>query len=184
MNRAGALLFALVLCPLAPGCSSLTGLQRPTASVAGMTLGEVDERGFTLNFDVDVDNPNGVALPLAAADYKLGLGGVKVLDGSADPAGSIPARGSRRVALPVTVAFENVLAAEQAVRDSGGAVPYDLSGGLSFDTGNPLLGSLRVPLRYSGTLPLRRILSDPQALLQSEAAQRLAVRVLGGLMGP
>ena len=179
MPRAAALLLGLLFCAAAPGCSSLTGLQRPTASVTGMALGEVDARGFTMNFDVDLDNPNGVALPLAAADYALGLGGVEVLDGKANPSGSVPARGSRRVTLPVSVAFEDLLSAEQAIRDTGGDVPYDLSGGLSFDTGNPLLGSLRVPLRYSGTLPLKRILSDPQALLQSDAARKLAAQVLG-----
>jgi len=69
------------------------------------------------------------------------------------------------------------------VRDSGGDVPYDLQGGLSFDTGNPLVGSLRVPLRYSGTLPLKRVLSDPEALLRSEAARKLAGEVLGRFFG-
>ena len=178
-----AVIFGLICCVSALGCSSLTGLQRPTASVTGMTLGEVDARGFTMNFDVDLDNPNGVALPLAAADYELGLGGVGVLDGRASPGGTLPARGSRSVTVPVAVAFENLLAAEQAIRDSGGNVPYDLAGGLSFETGNPLVGSLRVPLRHRGTLPLRRVLSDPQALLQSEAARRLAAEVLGRFFG-
>ena len=144
-----------------------------------MTLGEVDARGFTMNFGVNVANPNAVSLPLAGTDYKLGIGGVGVLGGKTKAQGTIPAKGSRDVTVPVTVAFENLLSAEQAIRDSGGDVPYDLSGGLSFETGNPLLGSLRVPLRYSGTLPLKRVLSDPQALLRSEAARRLAGEVLG-----
>ena len=85
--------------------------------------------------------------------------------------------------MPVTVAFEDLLRAEQAIKAGGGDVPYDLSGGLSFDTGNPLTGSVRVPLRHSGTLPLRHVLSDPEALLRSEAARRLAAEVLGGVLG-
>ena len=148
-----------------------------------MALGEIDPAGFTMNFNVNVANPNGFALPAAGADYKLGLGGAQVLNGKAKPQGSIPANGSRELTLPVTVAFEDLLAAEQAIRDSGGDVPYDLQGGLSFDTGNPLLGSVRVPLRYSGTLPLKRVLSDPEALLRSEAARKLAGEVLGRFFG-
>ena len=77
-----------------------------------------------------IDSPRD-ALPLAAADYKLGLGGVNVLDGKAKPAGSVPANGSRSVTLPVSVTYENLLSAEQAIRAGGGDVPYDLDGGLS-----------------------------------------------------
>ena len=169
----------LLLGVLCCGCSSLTNLQRPTASVAGMSVGNVDAQGFTMNFDVNLDNPNSVALPLAAADYKLGLGGVQVLDGRAKPAGSVPANGSRTVTLPVKLTYEHLLSAGQSIRAGGGDVPYDLDAGLSFDTGNPLFGALRVPLRHSGTLPLRQVLSDPQALLRSNAARRLAAEVLG-----
>jgi LEA14-like dessication related protein len=172
-----------VFCALAAGCSSLAGVQKPSASVTSMNLGQVDSQGFTMNFGVNVANPNSIALPLAGTDYKLGLGGVSVLSGKTNAQGTIPAKGSRDVTVPVTVAFEHLLSAEQAIRDSGGNVPYDLQGGLSFDTGNPLLGSLRVPLRYSGTLPLKRVLSDPEALLRSEAARRLAGEVLGGFFG-
>jgi LEA14-like dessication related protein len=171
----------LLLAVLCGGCSSLTHLQRPTASVAGMSVGNVDAQGFTMNFDVDLKNPNSVALPLATADYKLGLGGVQVLDGKAKPAGGVTANGSRSVTLPVSVTYEHLLSAEQAIRAGNGDVPYDLDAGLSFDTGNPLLGTLRVPLRHSGTLPLREVLSDPQALLKSEAARKLAAEVLGGV---
>jgi len=132
-----------------------------------------------MDFAVDVNNPNGFSLPISAADYQLGVGGVKVLDGKANPGGSIPARGTLGVTLPVTVGFESLLKAEQAIRDSGGNVPYDLAGGLAFDTGNPIAGTVRVPLHYGGTLPLKRILSDPEALLRSPAAKRLATAVLG-----
>ena len=148
-----------------------------------MSLGEVDPHGFTMNFGVNVANPNSIALPLAGTDYKLGVAGATLLNGKARPHGTIPSKGSRDITLPVTVAFEDLLSVEQAIRDSGGDVPYDLQAGLSFDTGNPLVGSLRVPLSYSGTLPLKRVLSDPQALLRSETARRLAGQVLGRVFG-
>jgi len=183
MFRRTTLLSLVLCCAATTGCTSLSGVQKPTASVTAMTLGEVDAHGFTMNFGVNVANPNATALPLAGTDYKLSIGGVGVLNGKTKGQGKIPAKGSRDVTVPVSVAFENLLSAEQAVRDSGGDVPYDLQGGLSFDTGNPLVGSLRVPLRYSGTLPLKRVLSDPEALLRSEAARKLAGEVLGRFFG-
>ena len=124
--------------------------QRPTASITGMSVQGVDERGFTMDFDVDVTNPNSSAIPLTAADYRIGLGGVDVAEGKAKPQGSIPAGGTRNVKLPVTLTYENLLAAKQGIVKSGGNVPYALDGGLTFNTGVPLLGDKRVPLRYAG----------------------------------
>jgi LEA14-like dessication related protein len=154
-------------------------VQKPTAAVTGMAVKGVDANGFTMNFSVDLKNPNTMALPLTAADYKLGLAGMNVLDGKAKPEGSIPAGGSKSIVLPVTMTYENLLAAEQGIIKSGGNVPYVLDGGLSLNTGTPLLGNIRVPLQYNGTLPLKEILNDPQAVMQNPAAQKLAKELLG-----
>jgi hypothetical protein len=157
-------------------------LQKPTAAVTAMAVRSVDARGFTTEFDVN-ENPNATALPLAAADYKLALAGADVLHGKAKPEGSVSAGDSRRVSLPVMLTYENLLAAEQAVVKTGGDVPYALEGGLSFDAGNSLFGTVRVPLRYGGTLKLREILNDPTAVMQNPAAQKLAKDLLGGMFG-
>ena len=170
------------LCTLGLGCAALN-VQKPTANVTGMSLQGVTAQGFIMNFAVSVTNPNSIALPLAAADYKLGVGGANLLDGNAKPEGSLPANGSRAIALPVTVTFENLLVAEKAIQAGGGNIPYDLSGGLTFDTGTPLLGQLRVPLTYNGTLSLREILKDPKALFGSDAAKKLAALVMGRFFG-
>jgi LEA14-like dessication related protein len=154
------------------GCSALN-LQKPTATVTGMTVQNVTAAGFTMNFGVDLANPNSIELPLTTADYKIGLGGVGVADGKAKPAGSIPAKGTESVTLPVTLTYENLLTAEQAIAKTGGNVPYTLDGGLSFATKNPITGDLRVPVQYSGTLALKEILNNPQAVMQSPAAQKL-----------
>ena len=170
---------SVVLCFFAVGCAGLN-VQKPTAAVTGMAVKGVDANGFTMNFNVDLKNPNTMALPLTAADYKLGLAGMNVLDGKAKPEGSIPAGGSKSIVLPVTMTYENLLAAEQGIVKSGGNVPYVLDGGLSLNTGTPMLGDIRVPLQYNGTLPLKEILNNPQAVMQNPAAQKLAKELLGG----
>src|ERR671920_423948 len=112
MRRPLSLLTLLLSCAFAPGCASLSNVQKPSASVTAMTLGEVDAEGFTMNFGVNVANPNSIALPLAGADYKLGIGGVGVLGGKTRSQGSIPARSSREITVPVSVAFDNLLSAQ------------------------------------------------------------------------
>jgi len=174
------MLFLLIMCSLGVGCSALN-VQKPTAAVTGMTVQDVNASGFTMNFGVELKNPNTMALPLTAAEYKLGLNGTNVLEGKAKPEGSVPAGGSKQVALPVTLTYENLLAAEQAIVKSGGNVPYALDGGLSLNSGMPMIGNLRVPLQYNGTLPLKEILNNPQAVMQNPAAQKLARELIGGL---
>jgi LEA14-like dessication related protein len=134
-----------------------------------------------MNFDVALKNPNSIAVPLTAAQYNLGLAGVNVVEGKAKPQSSIPAGGSTSVALPVTLTYENLLASEQSIVKSGGNVPYTLDGALSFNTGMPMLGDVQVPLQYSGTLPLKEILNNPQIIMQNAAAQKLATQLIGGL---
>ena len=170
------------LCLLAVGCSALN-VQRPTAAVTGMAVQNVTAAGFTMNFAVDLTNPNAFPLPLTTADYKVALGGVGVADGKATPDGSLPANGSASVSVPVTLTYDSLLAAEQAIVKSGGNVPYTLDGGLSFGTKNPLAGDLRVPITTAGTLPLRDVVNNPLALAQSPSARKLAQELLGGMFG-
>ena len=177
------MLVLVPFCLLSLACAG-AGLEKPTASVKGMSLGAVNAAGLTMNFDVDVTNPNAFAVPLTAADYGLSISGTKVLDGKAQPGGELPAKGTRSLVLPVAVTFENLMAAEQALVKSGGNVPFSLDAGLSAGSGNALLGqSVRVPLSYSGTLPLRDVLNDPKILMQSPAARALAQKVLGKAFG-
>lgn len=175
------LLVAMIAC-FAVGCQNLQ-MEKPGAAVKGMTVRDVNSAGFTMNFDVEVTNPNEVALPLTNADYKLGLAGVKLVDGKVTADGAVPAKGSRSVAVPITLTYESLLAAEKAIVQSGGNIDYALDAGVSVNTGSALFGDMRVPLKYSGKLNLKDLLKDPTVLLQSPAAKKLAMQLLGSFFG-
>src|SRR5689334_13132258 len=90
------------------GCSALQSalnVQKPTATFRSARLENVTADGLTANFDVAVDNPNSFSLPLTAAQYKLALGGVQVIDDQAKPDAAIPAKGSLPVTVPVRLNF-------------------------------------------------------------------------------
>ncbi len=182
MHRIPSLVALLSLTLITSGCASLN-LKRPTAQVTGMSVADVNATGFTMNFDVSVTNPNSVTLPLSAVDYELAIGGTKLLEGKTRPQASIGGGETRTVALPVAVTFENLLKAEKIIASSGANIPYALSGGLTFDSGLPVIGQMRVPLSHEGTLALRDILQHPNALLGGEAAKKLGKMVLGGWLG-
>ena len=175
----------LPVCMLSLACSSV---QKPTASLKSADVGAADATGFTVNFDLDVANPNAFELPLTDAEYGLSVGGAKLVDKSkVSPGGSIPASGSRGVTIPVRLTFEDLLKVEKAIRAGGGDVPYEFDGALGFSGGGGGLASLGVPtsipLRYSGTLPLRKVFADPTVLMNSPAARRLAGKGLESLLG-
>src|SRR5207248_1703064 len=145
------------LLAIAGGCSSL---QRPSANYKSMSISNVSASGFTMNLDVDLANPNSVALPLINADYSLALGGTPIIKSAkVKPASSIPAGGSATITIPVPLTFENLLSAEEAIRKGGGTVDYGFDAGLDFDTGIPVLGVLRAPFRHDGTLNVRELLT-------------------------
>jgi LEA14-like dessication related protein len=171
-----ALVLPLVLMA---GCAALN-VQRPTATLQSMSLGDVTADGITLNFLTSVSNLNTVALPLSAADYDLSLAGVKVLSNTTKLDKGLAAGASTQVTLPVLLRFDDLMKAEQAIVKTGGDVPLAFGGSLVFTPSGSLLPgqTVKVPVSYSGTLPLKRVLSDPQALAQSPVVRELAKKIM------
>jgi len=162
------------------GCGSI---QKPTVAFQRMSIGDVTAQGFTMNVDVDIANPNAVAIPLTNADYSIALGGVQVVNAAkVKPSASIPANGHGTISIPIPLSFENLLSAEEAIRKGGGSVAYGLDAAFDFDTGLPVIGNQRVPLRHEGTLNVKELLSKNWGtILNSPAARELAQKVLGGM---
>jgi len=138
------------------GCSSIdaivAGMPRPSASVQGVRLVNMSLEDVELTFDVEVKNPYAFALPLTRIDYGLASGSEHAfIDGRIEPEGSIPARKSRTIAVPVRLNFMRVLSALSSVQP-GDVVPYTASLDMVFDP--PTLDPITLPLRKQGELPV------------------------------
>ena len=145
----------LAACGPLAGCSQLRdmleGTQRPAASITGVAIDGLDLDGLTLRFDIRIENPYDVALPLADIDYTLAGRNLKFLSGKAEMQGTVPSRGTRTVALPAKVAFKQLMEILKDVRP-GAVVPYTAEMGLSVNA--PVVGPLRLPLKHDGQLPI------------------------------
>lgn len=170
----------LALIPLLFLSIACSSLERPTATVRGAQLGEITADGLTLNLDVLLSNPNPVEIPLTKTGYSLSLAGTKVLDGTAEPKTSIPAKGNAPVTLPIQLKWAELIKAKDAIISSGGDIPYSVDGKLGIGGGIPLIGEHSIPLNYSGTLPLREALRNPATLMKNPLARELATELLKG----
>ncbi len=147
-----ALLALALLAPLS-SCKALGELLggEPTARISDVSVGTLGLQASTLVFDVEVRNPYGVALPLTDLGYRLTSGGQALLGGDADIAGTVPARGTRTVQIPVEVGYLGVMQALEGIRP-GAVVPYEAHLDLSVDA--PAVGKLTLPIDREGTLPI------------------------------
>jgi LEA14-like dessication related protein len=147
------ILAVLFVAIFVPGCDTvqqaLLGAPKPSATLKGLSFGDISLNSATLLFDVDIKNPYAVDLPLLNMDYGVASSGNKLFTGTADIASTIPAKGTKTVSLPAKLSYADVAKAFMGYK-SGSAIPYDADLGLSFDT--PVVGKLRVPLNKSGQL--------------------------------
>lgn len=136
------------------GCATMKdvmNLQKPGARIVGVNLNNITLDSLSLMFDMEIDNPYAVSLPLVNVDYALVNLDKTFLSGKADLEGSVPAKGKKTVSLPVEIGYLGLMQVVQGVRP-GGVVPYEAELGLSVDA--PALGRIRLPARKKGELPV------------------------------
>ncbi|MBN1123953.1 MAG: LEA type 2 family protein [Sedimentisphaerales bacterium] len=139
------------------GCDSVQQalhLQKPTASLKGLSFEEISLTSATLLFDVEIKNPYPAALPLLNMEYGLTSGTRDLLSGRADLATTIPAKDSKTVSLPVKITYLSLVEAFKGIQP-GSTIPYRADLGLSVDA--PVLGQLALPLKREGQLTVPSI---------------------------
>jgi len=145
----GTIWAAVSLMVLFVGCDALQNMQKPKASLKGMKLDNISLESANLLFDVEIENPYAVALPMVNIDYGITSNANKLFAGKADIAGTVPANGTKMLSLPVKVTYMDLISAFKGVRP-GSKIPYQADVGLSVNA--PVLGVLRLPLNKTGEL--------------------------------
>lgn len=130
------------------GCGML---EKPTARITGVKLQDVQTTSATMLFDVQVDNPYTLDMPLSDVDYALTSQGQRFVAGEAEIAGAVPAGGSKTVGIPVRISYVELINAVKGAAP-GVTIPYTADLGLSMDA--PMLGRLRVPVSREGELTI------------------------------
>lgn len=156
------------------GCSQLASLldsiDKPTASISGVSLEDLSLEAVTLNFDVDVDNPYSVPLPLVDLAYDVGSGDASLLQGNADlqQEAAIPAKSKKTLSLPATLKFKDVVKVLTSFKP-GQVFPYKANLGLGLDA--PAVGRMSLPLSHEGKLPIPTV---PKVALKDVRVDQLS----------
>ena len=136
------------------GCETMNqvlSLQKPTARIMGLKFEDVKLDSATLLFDVEVDNPYPVALPLTNLDYGLSSGAKPFLTGNAELQTTVPAKSKKTVSLPASINYLDMLKALKGIKP-GSKIPYKADLGLSVNA--PALGLMKLPLKKEGEIVL------------------------------
>ena len=150
-RHTGLLLFAAAVIAMMCGCATMEALslRKPTASLKGLRFESITLEGAELLFDLEVANPNAVALPLLDMDYALSSGSRQLFAGSAGGGTTIPARGKQTVTLPAKISYLELFEAFKGIKP-GAKIPYNADLALAIDA--PVLGITKIPLNKEGQL--------------------------------
>jgi LEA14-like dessication related protein len=77
--------------------------------VAGVKVENISLTDATMLFDVQVDNPYSVPLPMSNVDYAVASQGQPFASGKADVQGTVPAGGSKTVGVPVKISYVELM---------------------------------------------------------------------------
>ena len=147
-----------IFASLLASCATLKGIvdvEKPTAEVAGVSLGSLSLEQATLLVDVAVSNPNGFALDAAGFDLDLAVGGSPLASvNQPDATVTVPANGSESVQLPVTLKFSDVANAIGGLSGEN-SVDYTLDGNVLMDI--PVMGNISIPVNFTGELPIPQL---------------------------
>jgi len=127
-------------------------VEKPTVKIKDVRFASVDGRGVTLDFLLDVTNPNSFDLPLNGYTYDVSLLAVPLVRGESKENQTLYGKASTDMLIPVRISYADVLKIVQGYPGLK-ELPYQLNADLSL--GTPL-GNIAVPVRTGGTVTIPR----------------------------
>lgn len=165
VQRKMMLWLASAMALLLAACATMTGIEPPGITLAGLRVLEV--KGFETTFEVDlrVLNPNKTPLNIQGVECDLSLNDRHLAKGVANPAREIPAYGSEIVTVNVYASMLDLFgAAHRLIQGTQKTQPdekwtYAIKGHLAM--GDGWLG--KIPFDAKGEIGLKEIINPAPA---------------------
>lgn len=138
-------------------CSALKELadsQKPTVSVAGYSVTDISLDDAEITFDLEIDNPNPVAVTLARYNYDLQINSSSLVKGNKNTETEVDAHSKSTVQVPVRFGFSDLLTLFSSLK---GQDETNFSFKAATEINVPVLGAVEVPLNFDGKIPVVRL---------------------------
>ena len=148
-------LFFFILTILFTGACSqlkeLTDIKKPTVSVSDFRVTGLSLQDIELTFDLEVDNPNAVALKLASYDFDLQIENNSFVKGSQPLNTNIEAKGKSLVSVPVSFTYKELYETFTSIHSKREAA-YSFLANVAVEV--PVLGLIETPIKKNGNFPV------------------------------
>lgn len=140
------------------GCQAIQNLadniRKPSLSVTDVRITDFAFDEIELTYDVEIDNPNPVAVQMVSYDYDFKINNNEFIQGNQDKQLRIESAGTSTFQLPMRLNFQELYSLFNSLRGQDEA-DYQLLANLDFDL--PVLGETTLPLEKSGSLPMIKL---------------------------
>lgn len=136
------------------GCSELkklSNVQKPTISVDDFRISGLSLQDVEITFDLQIDNPNPVAISLSSYNYDLQIENNSFVKGSQPLDTTIPAKGQNKISVPVMFTFKELYKTFTSINSKTEGAYVFLA---NVEISVPVLGMIEVPIEKSGTFPV------------------------------
>jgi LEA14-like dessication related protein len=148
------ILFVLYSCQNVLNLLQQSQIKPPEVSIARTAITGLSFTQLDLQFDLNIKNPNGLAIKLQGLDYQLSVNDNSFLSGDQTKGIEIAAYADNKVALPLTLKLVDLYKTVTSLANQDTSA-YQLNCGLTFDL--PVLGATRIPISKTGSVPLPKI---------------------------
>lgn len=145
----------------------LASIKEPSLAVSDVQVSNISLQDIELTFDVDVDNPNAVAINLDSYNFDFLIDDNSFIKGDQPLNTEIKSSTSSTVQIPVRFTFKDLYQTFSSIKEQD-ETEYNLNAVIAVNL--PILGLTEIPLNKSGTFP---VVKPPKI-----SAPRLAVKSL------
>lgn len=150
------------------GCNTLKDLasvKKPELSVTDVNISDASLKDIELMFDVEVDNPNSMAVSVTSYDYDFLISDNTFVSGSQSLNTEISSTAKSTVQIPVRFTYSELFQTFSDFKERD-EIEYGFRSTINIDL--PVLGFTEIPLESSGTFP---VIKTPKI-----SASRLSVK--------
>lgn len=144
----------LLIALFGASCSQLkefADIKKPSVSVEDFRVTGLSLQNIELTFDLEIDNPNPVALNLASYDYDLKIENNSFVQGSQALNTNIEAKGKSVISIPVSFTFKELYETFTSINSKREA-SYSFLANVAVEV--PVLGLIETPIIKNGNFPV------------------------------